>query len=138
MSMIGNPRISRTIARVTQRSAWIALLVIAGIAAQITPAAACHDDWSWAHKVADPAGYAFCKYVFAHFDSSGTGPDTAPSPGFNVTLPDDSSRAGLPNLKETACFPKPTCAQGFRTFCVNPKAAAPACCHAWRTCEKAF
>ena len=38
-------------------------------------ASACHGSFPDWRKVLDPAGYLFCAEVFAHFDSSGTGPE---------------------------------------------------------------
>jgi hypothetical protein len=120
------------------RAAWLALFVAGAVIFQVTPAAACHEDWSWWHKAADPAGYAFCKYVFGHFDTSGTGPDREQPPGFEAPLPDNSGSANLPDPNEKRCLAKPVCATGYRTFCVSPVGASPPCCHAWRTCEKKF
>ena len=139
MPMIGNLRKAKRMSPLAWRPAWLAALAVLAIILQISPAAACHEGWSDLQIALHPAEYLFCKNVFGHFDSSGTG-EEQPKPqgpgGFDAVLPDDSARAGLPNAGETRCFPKPVCRSGYRTFCVNPVGASPACCHAWRICEK--
>jgi len=52
--------------------------------------------------------------------------------GFNAPLPADPA-TGI-NRKETRCIARPSCATGYRTFCVNPVGASPKCCHQWRVC----
>jgi hypothetical protein len=63
-------------ARKSLRNAcWIAA---AGAVLSIFPtgeATACHSSYPDWRKIADPAGYLFCSEVFAHFDSSGLGPE---------------------------------------------------------------
>ena len=122
-----------------RRLACLAVLAALAVTSQISSAIACHDGWSDLNIALHPAEYSFCKYVFQHFDASGTGQTPAQQPGgggFEAVLPDDSGSAGLPNQGETRCFRKPVCPSGYRTFCVNPVGASPACCHAWRKCEK--
>ena len=138
MSIMRSPRLFLATKIIARRARWLVLLVIVSLAAQTTPAMACHEDWSAWHIAVDPGGYAFCQFVFKHFDSSGKGQEPVDGGGFNAPIPDDTSRANLPDPSEKRCFPKPTCQPGYRTFCVNPVAAAPACCHAWRVCEKKF
>jgi hypothetical protein len=53
--------------------------------------------------------------------------------GFIAPLPRDAP-TGI-NPEERRCFARPSCPTGYRTFCVNPAAASPKCCHQWRSCE---